>query len=222
MTFPNAAMKTSLRISSYVRRTRFLPIAALVVLAGCSVFKAQSDATRYYLLSAPETVAADANAAIAAKPAIGLRRIELPAYLRTAAIALRSGGTELRYATDARWAEPLEQSVAQVLASALQYRVAAGPVTVYPAPYAARPVYEVAVKVLACEGVDDSAGRQVRFVAWWEIRETKASPDAAPLASGAFTAPAQEWAAGDYADLTAKLGEAVSALGIEIGRALAR
>ncbi len=215
-------MKTLLTISAFVRPARFLPVAAMLVLAGCSMFKAQPDATRYYLLSAPETVAADATAAIAAKPPIGLRRIELPAYLRTAAIALRSGGTEMRYATDARWAEPLEQSIAQTLASALQYRVAAGPVVVYPAPYAAKPFYEVKVRVQACEGTEGAVGRQVRFVAQWEIRVTKDNPDLAPLATGVFTAPVQEWTEGDYADLTAKLGEAVAALGGEIGRALAR
>ena len=203
---------------------RLLPAVALAMLAGCSLPAAKPDPIRYFLLSAPEANATLAAAASAPRPArsvtVGLCRIELPAYLRTPEVVLRPGGTELRHAPQARWAESLEQGIARVLKEALQAQPAVRSVAAYPAPQAATPDYEISVSVRACEGLTGAAGQRVRFAAAWEIRPTAAG--AAVLASGTFESPPVEWAEGDYAALTAKLGEAVAALGRELGEALAR
>lgn len=213
-------MKSSLFATS----ARLAALAALALLAGCSLPTATPDPTRYYLLSAPAPVAAPAAGAVAEGTSskvvtVGLSRVELPAYLRSRSVVLRPGGTELRQAPAARWAEPLDQGIARVLKETLQAQPVVRAVVLYPAPQAATPDCEISVSVLACEGLAGAAGQRIRFAATWELRSTAAR--AAVLASGTFESASAEWPEGDYAALTAKLGEAVAALGWEIALAVA-
>lgn len=195
-------------------------VLALPLLAGCSsFFEAKPDPTRFYLLSEPAAVAAPAADA-ARTVTVGLCRIELPAYLRPPGVVLRPGGTELRQAPGVRWAESLEQGIARVLRETIRTQPGVRSVVAYPAPQAATPAYEISVRVLACEGVLGASGRQARFAAAWEIRATAAAVGAAPVAAGTFESAPASWAEGDYAALTATLGEAVAALGRELGAAL--
>lgn len=198
---------------------RLLPLCVLPLVAGCSsMFEAKPDLTRYYLLTAPA-----APATVVAAPAavaVGLCRIEMPAYLRTPELALRPGGTELRHAPEALWGEPLELGIARVLKETLQAQPAVRVVVAYPAPQAAPPDFEISVTVLACEGLVGPEGRQARFAASWEVRFN--APVGAVLASGTFESAPAEWAEGDYAALTAKLGQAVAALGRELGAKLGK
>lgn len=193
----------------------------LAVLAGCNLPTAQPDPTRFYLLSAPGAAPAAATVADGVRAAtLGLCRIELPAYLRSPAVVLRPGGTEVVRVRDARWAEPLEQGLARLLRETLLTQPGVRAVVAYPAPQAALPQYEVSVRVLACEGVAGPEGRRARFAAAWEIRATAAGAGAAPVATGVFESATAEWPEGGYAALTAKLGEAVAALGRELAAAL--
>jgi len=200
---------------------RLIPAFLLPLFAGCSsLFEAKPDSTRFYLLTTPASVAVPAAEA-GRTATVGLKRIELPAYLRTPGIVLRPGGTELRHAPAAHWAEALELGIARVLKESLQAQPPVRSVVAYPAPEAELPAYEVSVSVRACEGLTGPAGRGIRFVATWEFRSTAASAvAAAPLATGNFESAPAEWAEGDYATLTAKLGEAVAALAREIAAAL--
>ncbi|MFT3830767.1 MAG: PqiC family protein [Opitutaceae bacterium] len=189
--------------------------------AGCtSMFQAKPDLTRFYLLSAPAVARQPADSPKARTATIGICRVELPAYLRTPAVILRPGGTEMRAATDARWGEPLDLGIARVLRETLQAQPGVRSVIVYPAPQVSPPAYELAVHVLACEGVTDTGGAQARFTATWELRATAASAETAVLAAGAFEAPSGSWSDGDYGALTARLGESVAALGREVAAAL--
>ncbi|HLP02595.1 MAG TPA: PqiC family protein [Opitutaceae bacterium] len=191
--------------------------------AGCSsMFKAKPDLTRFYLLSTPAAATEhSASSAEARAATIGICRVELPAYLRTPAVILRPGGTEMRAAADARWGEPLDLGIARVLRETLQAQPGVRSVIVYPAPQVPPPAYELAVHVLACEGVIDGGG-QARFTATWELRSTAAPTETVMLAAGAFEGPAGTWSEGDYGALTARLGEAVAALGREVAAALPR
>ena len=196
-------------------------LLGLAVLAGCNLPTAQPDPTRFFLLSAPGGATAAAPAADGARAAtLGLCRIELPAYLRTPAVVVRPGGTEVVRVRDARWAEPLEQGIARLLRETLLAQPGVRSVAAYPAPQSALPQYEISVRVLACEGVAGPEGRRARFAAAWEIRATAAGSGAAPVAAGTFESAPADWADGDYAALTAKLGESVAALGRELATAL--
>ena len=193
----------------------------LAALAGCNLPTATPDPTRLFLLSAPGGAPAGAAASAETRAAtLGLCRIELPAYLRTPAVVIRPGGTEVVRTRDARWAEPLEQGIARLLRETLLAQPGVRSVAAYPAPQSALPQYEISVRVLACEGVTGPSGRQARFAAAWEIRATAAGASATPVAAGTFENGQADWAEGDYAALTAKLGEAVAALGRELAAGL--
>lgn len=216
MNFRNAMKPLS--SASFLRLGALLWLAAL---AGCNLPTAQPDPTRFFLLSAPGGATAAVAAPAEARAAtLGLCRIELPAYLRTPAVVIRPGGTEVVRTRDARWAESLEQGIARLLRETLLAQPGVRSVAAYPAPQAALPQYEIAVRVLACEGVAGPEGRRARFAAAWEIRATAAGAGAAPVAAGTFESAPADWAEGDYAVLTAKLGEAVAALGRELAAAL--
>ena len=200
---------------------RLVAALVLAVLAGCNLPTAQPDPTRFYLLSAPGAAPASAPATEGARAAtLGLCRIELPAYLRSPAVVLRPGGTEVVRVRDARWAESLEQGIARLLRETLLAQAGVRAVVAYPAPQAVLPQYEITVRVLACEGVVGPEGRRARFAAAWEIRATEAGAGAAPVAAGTFESAPADWTEGDYAALTARLGDAVASLGRELAAAL--
>lgn len=192
-------------------------------LAGCTpLFESQPDTTRFFVLAAPGATEMPPPADAPRTATVGLGRIELPAYLRTPAVVLRPGGTEVRHAPAARWAEGLDQGIARVLRETLQAHAPVRAVVVYPAPQAALPTYEIFVRVTACEGTLAAGGGGVRFAAAWEIRATADPADKAPLASGRFESAPASWNDGDYAALTGRLGEAVAALGRELAAAVPR
>lgn len=214
-------MKPLFALSAVPVFRRAVFVFVLPWLVGCTpLFEAKPDLTRFYLLSAPATVRPVEPAHGGAT--VGLTRIELPAYLRSPAVILRPGGTEVRAAAEARWGEPLGQGLTRVLRDALQAQPGVRSVIVYPAPQALPPQFELSVRVIACEGLVGAAGARARFAAAWELRSTTAAPDAAALAGGVFEAPAAEWPEGDFAALTEKLGAAVGALAVEIAAALPR
>ncbi|HLP07449.1 MAG TPA: PqiC family protein [Opitutaceae bacterium] len=214
-------MKPSV-VSRLPRLALLSGLAFALGAAGCSsMFKAKPDLTRFYLLSAPAAATEHSAGSSESRAAtIGICRVELPAYLRSPAVILRPGGTEMRAAADARWGEPLDLGIARVLRETLQAQPGVRSVIVYPAPQVPPPAYELAVHVLACEGVTDAGGARARFTATWELRSTAAPTETAVLAAGAFEGPAGNSSDGDYGALTARLGEAVAALGREVAAAL--
>lgn len=194
--------------------SRLALVALLPLLGGCaSLLEPKADPTRFFLLSAPAEAVRPAEAQ--GGVSIGLCRVELPAYLRTPAIVVRPGGTEVRHAPAARWAEPLDQGISRVLRETLRAQPAVRSVVAYPAPRAATPEYEISVTVLACEAVLTGDGQQARFAANWEVRAT--AGEGRVVASGTFEIKPPERAADDYRDLTTILGGAVG----ELGRVLA-
>lgn len=178
-----------------------LPAAALLLLAGCNVLpEPQSDNTRYYVLEGAAAAAPEAPAV-----RLGLRRVEIPAYLKTKAMVVRTGGNELRYAESARWAEPLEAGLARALRDQLAARAA---VSSYPFPAQQERDYDVTVHVTAAEGADEG----VRFSATFELARAS---DGQVVARRSYAAPAAEWR-GDHARLAAQLSVAVAGLAGEI------
>lgn len=183
-------------------------------VSGCgSLLKPPPDPARYFLLQAPAAPAPD-RAEDSVRPlTLGLRRIELPSYLRSSAIALRPGGTEVRYSEVGRWAEPLGQGLARVLQETLARSPAVASIAVYPAPYAQAPEYEISVRIVACEGVWEAGRWRARFAARWEIRSTRDGSAGSLVAAEEFVDEGVEWAEGDFAAFTARIGAAVEAMG---------
>lgn len=214
-----ATMKNSTRIVLCLAPL----LGALSLSTGCGSFlKPAADPTRFFLLSVPAAEPTERAPKAARAVSVGLRRIELPAYLRSGDIVLRPGGTEVRPAPAGRWAEPLGPSITRVLQETLARDSGIAGVVVYPAPHAARPDFEITVQVAACEGVRDGAAWRSRFVARWEIRSRGAEANGATVATGEFVGEARECPEGNLAELTANLGLAVEALGRELAAQAAK
>ncbi|HTH46869.1 MAG TPA: PqiC family protein [Candidatus Limnocylindria bacterium] len=184
---------------------------AVVLLSGCGALRPQEDPTRFYILTATATP-------IAPRPAgegepgrlqVLLKPIELPRYLQSRSMVVRTGTNEVRFAEFERWAEPLDLAIGRVLKENLGHAPNVAGVAVN-ARGDSTPDCEVVVRILACEGVRmASGGGSVRFEATWEVRHLGADP--APAKRGEFKAEAMAWDGLDYGQLAGRLSEAVAA-----------
>jgi len=100
-------------ISNAFLRLAILGLIGLVV-AGCVNFQQVTDLTRSYVLSAmpagkPATAGSNSDLAV------GLGRVDVPAYLLDTRIAVRQGSSEIEYSDYHRWAERLDKGIQRVL-----------------------------------------------------------------------------------------------------------
>jgi len=179
-------------------------LLAATLFAGCNVLpEAQPDTTRHYVLEA--RVDRTGELPIDASR-IGLRPVEVPAYLRQKTIVVRSGENELSYARDARWAEPLEAGITRVLR---EHLAAEAQVVSYPFPVQMARDYDLTVRVLNAEGRRGG----VQFVAVFELVRVGDEPEV--VVRKEFRAAGSDWN-GDYGRLAAELSAAVAGLAQEI------
>lgn len=191
--------------------------SALWLLTACNLPlpRAQSDQTRYFLLTPAGIRPAAGAVAPARRWVVGIRRVDVAAYLQTKSFAIRSHANEVAFLDFARWGEPLEQGIARVLAEDLQ---AAGNVArVSRQSFRADDLrdFDVAVDIAACEGTADG---DVRFAATWRI--TSPGRLGATVAEGSYTAAGLRWDDHDYGQLAARLSEALAGLSRDIAAAL--
>jgi hypothetical protein len=191
---------------------RFLLLLALsLALTGCSGLfpAAQTDPTRYYVLTGP-VAAPSAPGALR----VGVRRVELAAYLKSPDLIVRRGANELVLQDYARWGETIDAGVSRLLQASLAAAPGVGRVYVQPFPLDQDRDCDVAVTILRCEGGTDSLAH---FAATVEITHPS---DGKLLARFAFAAPDAAWDGHDFGRLAALLSDDVAALGREIAAAL--
>jgi len=186
--------------------------AGFLLTAGCQILpEAQSDPTRFYVLSSVGSGAAPTSGA----PVVQLRPVEVAGYLRARAMVVRRGGNEIEFREFARWGEPLEVGVARLLREELLARGAAGAVLSSGARREpTKAAYDLTVRVLAAEGGTSGA---VDFRAGWELRAVETG---AVAARGDFRAAGVRWDGKNEAALAAGVSQAVGALAAEIAAAL--
>jgi uncharacterized lipoprotein YmbA len=114
-------------------------------------------------LSASETIPA---MSAEQGPVIGVGPITLPTYLDRPQIVTRAGSHQLTLAEFDRWAEPLQDNVARVLAEHLARLIPTDQVLLYAWPRSATLDYQVTVEVLQFEGW---LGGESRLLALWSI-----------------------------------------------------
>jgi len=194
-------------------------VLCLLVLAGCNVIPPpQADLTRYYTLASP---ALDAPAA---RPTIGtlrlgLKSVDVAPYLKKGLIVVRRGENELVYDEYARWAEPLEASIARALRAHLSADAKTSRVFAYPFPFDQERDFDLAIGIVRCEGVQLSGGgAAARFVATLEV--TSAGVSSEVIVRKTIAMPDVVWDGKDYAALTRALSNDVAALGQEVAAAL--
>jgi len=146
-----------------------LVTAVAVLVTGCA---AVADPTKYYVLSSTSVGPSDPQRTPASSAApgvtVGVGPVVIPGYLNRAQIVTRSGSDEVEISTYHRWAEPLENGIAQVLANDLAAQVGSERILVFPwrGGVARALDYQVAVAILRFEGVP---GGQVRLDARWRL-----------------------------------------------------
>jgi uncharacterized protein len=192
-------------------------LSVLLALAGCSLPQAQSDPTRFYVLSAEASRAAPSSNG-APLPVLYLRDIELASYLRNRPMIVRRGENEIEFREFALWGEPLDLGVARVVREELLARGAVSTVLTSAARREqASADATLSIRVLACEGVADGT---VAFRAMWDI--ATAGPKPSTAAGGEYRPMSLRWDGKTEASLAAQLSQAVAGLADEIAAALAK
>ena len=141
---------------------------ALVTLGGLllGLEACTSTPSRFYILSSLS--ASETIPAMSAEqgPVIGVGPITLPKYLDRPQIVTRAGSNQLVLAEFDRWAEPLQDNVARVLAENLARLIPTDQVLLHAWPRSATLDYQVTVEVLHFEGW---LGGESRLLALWSI-----------------------------------------------------
>ena len=136
-------------------------MASLLGLGACT-----STPSRFYVLnslSASETIPATSAEQ---GPVIGVGPITLPKYLDRPQIVTRAGSNQLALAEFDRWAEPLQDNVARVLAENLARLIPTDQLLLHAWPRSATLDYQVTVDVLHFDGW---LGGESRLLALWSI-----------------------------------------------------
>lgn len=200
------------RSTAILRLLTFAP--GLIALAGCNILPpARPDATRFYVLAGPRGEET-APPRTAGARRLGLKPVEVASYLRKGTLVVRTGGNEIVFADEARWADRIEQEIARTLRLRLLAVPGAERVFAAPFPIDEKRDFDVSVQVLQCEGVRAPGGAVARFSALVEI--TAVGANGRVVARRNFTAPESAWDGKDFARLAALLGESVGALAQEV------
>ena len=201
-------------------RLRLLSSAfCLLLVAGCDIIPApQADQTRYFALASPALDNAEARPT-RGPLRLGLKPVDVAPYLKKGVIVVRRGENELVYNEYARWAEPLEASIARAVRARLLADAKTGRVYAYPFPFDQERDFDLAIGIVRCEGVQPGGGgAAVRFVATLEI--TAGDAGAEVVARKTYTMPDAVWDGRDYAALARALSDAVAAFSQEVAAAL--
>src|SRR5262245_22473072 len=147
-----------------------LSLVACVGLTGCAV----SDTTQYYTLGQPVGTAesrASAPTAGTGVVGIGVGPVIMPVYLERTQIVTRTASDQVDLATFHRWAEPLQDGIARVLAEEIGARVPTERILIYPwrGVVAQSLQFQVVVAVLRFDG---RPGADITLDTRWRILGT--------------------------------------------------
>jgi uncharacterized protein len=195
-------------------RCLLLCLAVSIGLTGCAV----SDPTQYYTLGQPPVRRAESapsasprsTARETATVSIGVGPVIMPGYLNRSQILTRTGHDQLELGMFHRWAEPLEDGIARILAEEIGARVPTERIATFPwrGEVARSLDYRVVVAVARFDG---RSGGDVTLDARWRIL----GRDGGELAFGRSTV--SDAAAGPgYEPMVAAMTRAVVTLAQEI------
>ena len=188
-----------------------LGASAAFTLSSCAFLQPRADPTRFYVLTVGHAVPATVTEADVKRWKIGLRAVEVPAYLQTRFMVVRTGTNEIHFAEFDRWAEPLDGSISRVLKDSLSS--ARNVESVALDSHGEDTLdYEFKIRILACEGSRGEHGTDsLRFATSWELRSVGTNSEV--LKHGAFTASPAAWSGSDYGKLALELSEAIAGAG---------
>ena len=187
-------------------------------LAGCGSLlpKPQPNSSGIYLLASPLKAVDRQDQSRSIQISLGVGPVRLPGYLDRREILTRVSQSRLDVSQNDRWAEPLDENLAHVLAQNLSVLLGSDGVISYPWPIAKGPDYRVTVEVLQFEC--NSALEAQLSARWWvidrndtgaaEVKESHLTRAATDRSTGASVAALSE----TVADLSRQIAQAVIAL----------
>ena len=137
-----------------------LTCALAILAAGCA-----SPASRFYTLSAaptPATTPSDLSVAVGP--------VSVPAAVDRPEIVVRLGPNQVKLDEFNRWASPLQNNIARVVAENLVALLGTPRVTLSPQTLSADADYRAAIEV---QGFDSAPGEAATLEAVWTVRRTK-------------------------------------------------
>ncbi len=191
-----------------------LGFIAIAFLGGCSFLRPHDDPTRFYVLTVPPAATERLADGEIRMLRIGLKPVEVPAYLRTKSMVVRTGTNEVHFSEFDRWAEPLDQGIGRVMKEALSSARNVESVSLNSRGDDSLDC-EVLIRILACEGVRVESGTSsIRFAASWEVRAV--GTNSAATKCGGFSADRVTWDGKTYAQLAERLSDAIASASIAL------
>ena len=183
---------------------RLVVLLAGFLLAGCSLLRGPAvTPTRFYVLTA-----AGAPRVMASSLAVGLGPITFPAYLDRPELAVRVDANQIAYQDAARWAEPLKQSFARVLATDLSNLLGTERIIAFPWYSTTKIDYTVAIDVTRFEAQSDGTAI---LVASWTVGRDGEHALASNVATLSRSGGSAEQTAAALSALTAELAQQIAA-----------
>lgn len=190
-----------------------LCVVAAVILGGCVNLDPKPDRVQLFTLGpvgqAPAIPADDARRIFIARP-------NLPEFLESKYLHFRNDDGRLQRLSDARWAEPIEDSVARAIAELLARDGTLRPTGFYPWPEPTEPTAIVALSVHRMDATED--GLLFADISW------RLKAPSGPPAAGRIRPEPIRWTPGDPASLVAAwngaLRQVAQRLASEVGESL--
>jgi uncharacterized lipoprotein YmbA len=153
--------------SFFLKFTLLIMLVAFM-LAGC---RSSAPPVEFYALNPISDMQKKTNtAATDQKLAIGVGPVEIPTILDRPQIVTRSGPNRLEIDEFHRWAGPLDEDFARVVAANISILMPTDHVAVYPWDADFKPRYQVAMDVSYFEG---RWGEEIRLEVFWRVSDPK-------------------------------------------------
>jgi uncharacterized lipoprotein YmbA len=197
-----------------MRKRSFQQISVLVffiavLLAGCG---GSPTPVEFYTLNSLSGTMPSANPADAAQNiAIGIGPVEIPKILDRPQIVTRTGPNTLKVDEFHRWAGPLQEGFAKVLAENISLLLTTHQVAVYPWEAGFKPHYRIALDIRYFEG---QFGENVVLAVVWRV-SGRENQKIKTIKTSVIKEPVP---AADYKSLVAAKSQAVARLSREIAQ----
>ncbi|MBI1285902.1 MAG: hypothetical protein GC183_16480 [Thiobacillus sp.] len=135
-----------------------VPVAALLLVGGCS----STPPSRFYTLSAATTpVAPSSGLSVAVGPVTVPSQVDRPQFV------VSIGPNQVQLDEFNRWAAPLQDSIARVVAESLVAMLGSPHITLWPQTLSEDTEYRVAIEV---QGFESAPGESASLDAVWTVR----------------------------------------------------
>ena len=197
-----------------ITRFQIAPVPLLALMLTLGSCGTTPPSSFYMLAPVSESEARQASAGGHNDVHIGIGPVQFAEYLDRTQIVTRTDNNQVNLADTHRWAEPLQDNFARILAENLSMMVNTDKVSLHPSRNWSDIDYQVVVNVWQ---FDASRDGKASLVANWSIR-TNGGSDLLKMKKSVFITDVEPGAS--YADITSALSKAVELLSHEIAKAI--